>query len=144
MDAKELINWGELSRILAGSRMTIRKNKIPQKHEDSIARLEELINGWLEEITTEKTNVMKTKRELKAERRQELISQKHPGAINFELITRGQIINGETVLGIYVGKNENSGKSGSWITIGNPETGYREIYAKSEIIENQPCVFIEI
>jgi hypothetical protein len=31
--AKNLINWGELSRILAGSRQTVRKNSIPKKHQ---------------------------------------------------------------------------------------------------------------
>ena len=37
--SKDLINWGELSRRLAGSRMTIRKNKIPKKHREKINAL---------------------------------------------------------------------------------------------------------
>jgi len=36
MDAKELINWGELSRMLSGSRQTVRKNKIPKIHQPFI------------------------------------------------------------------------------------------------------------
>jgi len=47
MSWEKLINWGELSRILAGSRMTIRKNKIPKKHEAKIKELETMIKEWL-------------------------------------------------------------------------------------------------
>lgn len=36
MDAKDLLNWGELSRMLSGSRQTVRKNKIPKIHEPFI------------------------------------------------------------------------------------------------------------
>jgi hypothetical protein len=32
MKPKELINWGAWSRLLAGSRQTVRKNSIPKKH----------------------------------------------------------------------------------------------------------------
>ena len=39
MNAKDLINWGELSRLLSGSRMTIRKNKIPKIHQPFVAEL---------------------------------------------------------------------------------------------------------
>nr|WP_319265357.1 hypothetical protein [uncultured Draconibacterium sp.] len=39
MDVKDLLNWGELSRQLAGSRQTIRKNKIPLKHQPIINEL---------------------------------------------------------------------------------------------------------
>jgi hypothetical protein len=52
MDSKDLINWGELSRLLAGSRQTVRKNKIPKKHRTFI---EQLIKAMNEVITT-KTN----------------------------------------------------------------------------------------
>jgi hypothetical protein len=48
MSWKELINWGELSRIMAGSRMTIRKNKIPKKHDDKIKELQVFLEKWLE------------------------------------------------------------------------------------------------
>lgn len=40
VNAKDLINWGELSRRLAGSRFTIRKNNYPKKHEALILDLE--------------------------------------------------------------------------------------------------------
>lgn len=43
MDAKKLINWGELSRRLSGSRMTIRKNKIPKIHQPIVDELIESI-----------------------------------------------------------------------------------------------------
>jgi hypothetical protein len=33
METKDLINWGELSRMLSGSRQTVRKNKIPKTTE---------------------------------------------------------------------------------------------------------------
>lgn len=46
MGAKELINWGELSRLLSGSRMNIRKNRIPQKYEPEVSRLFEQIENW--------------------------------------------------------------------------------------------------
>ena len=42
MSAQDLINWGELSRLLSGSRMTIRKNKVPKVHQPVI---EELLNA---------------------------------------------------------------------------------------------------
>ena len=39
MDAKDLLNWGELSRMLSGSRQTVRKNKIPKIHRPFIEEL---------------------------------------------------------------------------------------------------------
>lgn len=36
MKAENLINWGELSRLLCGSRFTMRKNKIPKKHRPKV------------------------------------------------------------------------------------------------------------
>ena len=50
MSATDLINWGELSRLLAGSRMTIRKNKIPKKHQKFIGELIEVIENKFKEI----------------------------------------------------------------------------------------------
>ena len=49
MDIDNLINWGELSRLLAGSRMTIRKNKIPKKHEKKIQDLKDALEKWKEQ-----------------------------------------------------------------------------------------------
>lgn len=50
MSGKDLINWGELSRLLAGSRMTIRKNKIPKKHQKFIGELIDIIDNKLKEV----------------------------------------------------------------------------------------------
>lgn len=36
MRAEDLLNWGELSRMLSGSRQTVRKNKIPKIHQPFI------------------------------------------------------------------------------------------------------------
>ena len=41
-----LINWGELSRLLSGSRMNIRKNRIPQKHKAEVQVLLKAIKNW--------------------------------------------------------------------------------------------------
>jgi hypothetical protein len=39
MNAEDLINWGELSRFLAGSRQTVRKNSIPKIHQPFVSEL---------------------------------------------------------------------------------------------------------
>lgn len=52
MSAQDLINWGELSRLLSGSRMNIRKNRIPQKYEAEINSLVKHIEDWQTEIQT--------------------------------------------------------------------------------------------
>jgi len=39
MKAEDVINWGELSRILSGSRQTVRKNKIPKIHKEFVSNL---------------------------------------------------------------------------------------------------------
>ena len=52
MSAQDLINWGELSRLLSGSRMNIRKNRIPQKYEAEINSLVKHIETWQTEIQT--------------------------------------------------------------------------------------------
>jgi hypothetical protein len=45
MSAKDLINWGALSRRLSGSRQTVRKNSIPLKHQPLIDDLLEAIDS---------------------------------------------------------------------------------------------------
>jgi len=50
MDAKDLINWGELSRGLAGSRMNIRRNRIPNKYKEAVNNLIKLNEKWIKEI----------------------------------------------------------------------------------------------
>ena len=52
MSAQDLINWGKLSRLLSGSRMNIRKNRIPQKYEAEINSLVKHIETWQTEIQT--------------------------------------------------------------------------------------------
>ena len=46
MSAKDLINWGELSRLLSGSRQTVRKNSIPKIHKS-------FVNGLIKSIDKE-------------------------------------------------------------------------------------------
>lgn len=56
MSAQDLINWGELSRLLSGSRMNIRKNRIPKMYQPDIDRLIEKIHEWKKEILYNKDN----------------------------------------------------------------------------------------
>lgn len=51
MKAEEFINWGELSRFLAGSRQTVRKNKIPKIHQPFIYELLKAMNDILKKRT---------------------------------------------------------------------------------------------
>lgn len=44
MDAKDLLNWGKLSRMLSGSRQTVRKNKIPKIHQPFVNELIEAMD----------------------------------------------------------------------------------------------------
>lgn len=46
----KLINWGELSRILAGSRSVVTKNRMPKKHEEKVNELRKKVNEWLESL----------------------------------------------------------------------------------------------
>lgn len=48
IDTKYLINWGELSRMLSGSRQTVRKNKIPKIHQSFIDELLSAIDNVIE------------------------------------------------------------------------------------------------
>jgi len=52
MSAQDLINWGELSRLLSGSRMNIRKNRIPEKYKEQVTSLVNCIKNWQSEIQT--------------------------------------------------------------------------------------------
>ena len=52
MSANDLINWGELSRFLSGSRMNIRKNRIPEKYKEQVTNLVNCIESWQSEIQT--------------------------------------------------------------------------------------------
>ncbi len=39
MKPENLLNWGELSRLLSGNRFTVRKNKVPVKYQDIVSKL---------------------------------------------------------------------------------------------------------
>lgn len=49
---KNLIKWSEVSRLLAGDRSSITKDRIPQKHSETINELIDKIADWLQEIQT--------------------------------------------------------------------------------------------
>lgn len=46
----KLINWGELSRQLAGSRSVVTKNRMPKKHEDKVNELRSKVKEWLDSL----------------------------------------------------------------------------------------------
>ena len=50
MSSKDLINWGELSRMLSGSRQTVRKNSIPKIHQQFVSELLESIEMQLSRL----------------------------------------------------------------------------------------------
>lgn len=50
--AKSMINWAELSRTLAGDRSAITKERIPQKHSETINELIDSIANWLQKTQT--------------------------------------------------------------------------------------------
>jgi hypothetical protein len=54
MDVKDLLNWRELSRQLAGSRQTIRKNKISLKHQPIINELTAAMEKVLSQMPAQK------------------------------------------------------------------------------------------
>jgi hypothetical protein len=45
--AENLINWGEVSRILAENRSSITKTRIPEKHKETIETLINSVADWL-------------------------------------------------------------------------------------------------
>lgn len=50
MKAENLINWGQLSRLLSGSRQTVRKNSIPKIHQEFISELLQAIDEQLSKL----------------------------------------------------------------------------------------------
>jgi|GEM_PF-2117054 len=50
MSAEDLISWGKLSRMLAGSRQTVRRNSIPKIHQPFIDELLKAINKVLSKL----------------------------------------------------------------------------------------------
>ena len=53
MNQKNLINWGELSRLLSGSRSTVRRGSYSKRHKPKIEKLLSLIEGWMEEVKSD-------------------------------------------------------------------------------------------
>lgn len=54
MNLENFLNWGELSRHLSGSRMTVRRNKVPKIHRPKVDRLLKAIERILTTSTTKK------------------------------------------------------------------------------------------
>jgi hypothetical protein len=46
MDAENLINWSELSRLLCQDRTSISKNRVSEKHKEKIEVLKSAIEKW--------------------------------------------------------------------------------------------------
>lgn len=62
MKPEELINWGAWSRLLAGSRQTVRKNSIPKKHITITTDLIEAIQSVIDKIETKGDAVSENER----------------------------------------------------------------------------------
>jgi hypothetical protein len=52
MKPEQLINWGAWSRLLAGSRQTVRRNSIPKKHIPITNELLEVIQNVINKVET--------------------------------------------------------------------------------------------
>lgn len=48
MKPEQLINFGNLSRLLAGSRNSITRGRIPAKHAAAIQELSDAIGSWID------------------------------------------------------------------------------------------------
>lgn len=46
MTPENLINWGELSRILSGSRSVVTRKRLPAKHVKDVEELLKVIEEW--------------------------------------------------------------------------------------------------
>jgi hypothetical protein len=55
MKPENLINWGELSRILSGTRSVVTKNRMPKKYEKSVSELLKAVTTWYDSIQPDKT-----------------------------------------------------------------------------------------
>jgi hypothetical protein len=47
---ENLINWGELSRILAGTRSVVTKSRIPKKHQEKVNELITALQNWYDTV----------------------------------------------------------------------------------------------
>ena len=45
-DVDKVINWGELSRLLSGTRSVVTRNRMPKKHEETVENLRKSILKW--------------------------------------------------------------------------------------------------
>ena len=59
MIPEKLINWGELSRLLSGSRQTVRRNKIPKIHQGVVAELLQSIEAILSKLPDKRAGKLK-------------------------------------------------------------------------------------
>lgn len=62
MSAQDLINWGQLSRLLSGSRQTVRKNSIPKIHQPIVDELLSAIDSILSKAGSAKQKEYENKR----------------------------------------------------------------------------------
>lgn len=56
MKPEEIINWGAWSRLLAGSRQTVRKNSIPKKHMPITDELKQAIQNVIDKVDAVRQN----------------------------------------------------------------------------------------
>ena len=48
---EDLINWGELSRILSGSRSVVTRKRMPKKYEKQVNELLAAVSKWHESLS---------------------------------------------------------------------------------------------
>lgn len=51
MKPEDLINWGELSRILSGSRSVVTRKRMPKKYEKQVNELLDAVSKWHESLS---------------------------------------------------------------------------------------------
>ena len=51
MKPEDLINWGELSRILSGTRSVVTKKRMPTKYEKQVNELLVAVSKWHESLS---------------------------------------------------------------------------------------------
>jgi hypothetical protein len=54
MKPESLINWGELSRILSGTRSVVTKKRMPKKYEKAVSELLNAVTTWYDSIQPDK------------------------------------------------------------------------------------------
>lgn len=48
-EPKDLINWVELSRFLAGNESSVSRTRCPKKYQEKVKNLQEVISEWISE-----------------------------------------------------------------------------------------------